>query len=592
MAAARLTAPAHRQARASMTSTTRVLLSLWWGLAAFVVLSTVVFVAIGYSPALYQDQWMEVVTVGKYYAGQADLASFGPMRMSHVVFFPRLFYWADLFLLGGRNLLLIPSILLTQAFACALYVREAWRECPPDHGTALFLVGVYPMLLLSSTQIENLLWGFQMAFVLVYAAATAGIISLAAFLTGARATRRRWLWGGLAIGAAVVATFSMSNGVVVWPLMVCEAALFRARWWEILLLLVIGSLVALWWNTLNTATLSFAYVFLWAPQWSAFLLRELGLPFFVSPTVASVFGAVGLVLGVAVTVHAGWRYRALGRFQYIHLLILWFTLASAGAVALHRVMLPLAVGLGHYYTTTALYYWASLVSLLVVQAQQVRQRPVAHRAVVVGVALAMILFLLPTHLAAGRMARRIHDTREQGALAVIAGVWDLAALEHLSYYPAIVPMLGPVLKAHRLSVFAADWPHFLGQRLVLHYPVALHHTWEGGIEAAELVQEPEGAGLRGRGWRVQGWAWETVRHEAAERVVLVNDADLICGFATTTLACPQPRSARPWSRGVQCGWLGFARAEPGTTLRAFALPAGGDAVQLLGTIQLSLSDGP
>lgn len=87
-----------------------------------------------------------------------------------------------------------------------LYLRTAWRA----HGGApIWLVPAFSLLLFSTVQWENWLWGWQMTVLLC-----ALFSALIAYLL-AQGPRPGRLWG--AIAGAVAASYSFGSGLILWP---------------------------------------------------------------------------------------------------------------------------------------------------------------------------------------------------------------------------------------------------------------------------------------------------------------------------------------------------------------------------------------
>ncbi len=555
----------------------------WLAAGGAVVLSTVGFVISGYSPVPYWDQWFEIAWLERYYAGEVGLGTLARSVGIHLPFVPRLFTFADMHYFGGANLLLIPTILLMQSGSCALYCREALRAPDLSAGVRRFLIGGYLMLLLTAAQIENLLWGFQVAFVLAYAAPLVALVALSAALAPAATHAGRWAWFSLSLAAAAVATFTEGNGVLTWPLLLGMACLFPCGWRARGMLLAAAVLVLLAWRT---------RIVLWFPEMDGeasvglvfdFLLRQLGLPFHTSAWAARVFGAVGLVAAVAVTVAAARRWRQVTRFQYLHLAMLGYALASAIVTAQTRAPVLRSWGLGIRYTTTAVFFWASLLTLLVIHARRLERGAGRAQAVLASATvLACGLFLWPAHLRAGGTARPQRLAREQGGLALIVGVHDLDAYRHFTLFTGPIPRLASFLRVHRLSVFRPDWPHWLGDPVAAHATIADGGDLAGALEHVDAVETPAPAQATQVGYRVTGWAWDQTRDRPSPLVVLVDEADRICGFATPTVDRPDRAADTGRRRLRRSGWLGFARLPPGTGIRAYALTADRAHAELIG----------
>ncbi len=156
---------------------------------------------------IYADQWDDVNLIGHAYSGTLHFSTLWSQHYENRIFFPNLVvlalaytthfnvkteeYLSALMLFGGTALVI-----------CAHKRRSPERRwiwyCP------------VAIVLLSLAQAGNALWGFQMAWYLVLL-----MIALAMFLLDQES--QRWLLFGGAIAAAVIASFSSLQGLLVWP---------------------------------------------------------------------------------------------------------------------------------------------------------------------------------------------------------------------------------------------------------------------------------------------------------------------------------------------------------------------------------------
>ena len=84
--------------------------------------------------------------------------------------------------------------------------------------------GLIAFCIFCPTQYENLVWGFQLGFVIPATMATLAAFSLLLLQRDCYAAdaRRRWLlW--VCVAAASAATWSLANGMLLWPLLLFAA---------------------------------------------------------------------------------------------------------------------------------------------------------------------------------------------------------------------------------------------------------------------------------------------------------------------------------------------------------------------------------
>ncbi len=128
----------------------------------------------------------------------------------HRILLTKLIMLLDETVFGGSNLLNLFVIYLTQAVNAWLLIVLAWRAGlrtgPEIVPAALIAVSA----LFTVHQYENLTWGFQTQFVIVFAAATAAFLSLARYAETGQPAKL-----ALTILACAIATSEMANGILV-----------------------------------------------------------------------------------------------------------------------------------------------------------------------------------------------------------------------------------------------------------------------------------------------------------------------------------------------------------------------------------------
>ena len=143
-------------------------------------------------------------------AGTLTIAKFWEFHYEHRHFFPKLAMFGLGLLTRGNalaNMYLTELLLLAILAVFIIAVRERLTS-----GLAVWLMVPVAFLVFSFRQWENMLWGFQVAFVMPVAAA------LVAFLCLARMKNERFvaMFGG-ALFSATVAAFSALHGLIAWP---------------------------------------------------------------------------------------------------------------------------------------------------------------------------------------------------------------------------------------------------------------------------------------------------------------------------------------------------------------------------------------
>ncbi len=561
---------------------------MWLLAACAVPLSTIRNVIATYVPVPFWDQWFEIRWYQAYLDGTAPLTTLWRLHNEHNIFFPRLTFLADLSLLHGTNVSLLVWCLVIPAVTCALLIREARLAPGLGKGTVAFLAGVYVMLLFSFTQMENFVSPFQVQFVLVVGAPVAAFVCVADAVDRRDHPRAALGWLGLSSVCGFVATFSMANGVLVWPLLLLAAWVGGLPRRAVLGLGVVAlCTMALWYADRAAIGVAPAGPYR-IDRALVFLTLYLGAPLAaLSEEASGIVGTLGLCLGIGLSLVAVRRGRALSRFERVSLLILWFTLASAAATTLGRSEWGHTIALVSRYATTSLVFWASAVSLLVyLVAQLERGRRFALPLVLALVAGGLVLLLTPAHIATARQAQRDVEKKRMGELALVVGVDD-AYLGSL--FPERDTLLGlrPFLAEQRLAPFVTEWPHWVGRRMSDVLDLASAPDVTGRFANARVHVAPFGTPDADAGVRVRGWAWNEATTAAPALVVLADDSGIIRGFARPN-ARPDAVDALYGARATPAAaWFGYARTDGSRPLRAYALSADGRSAHALAGVQFA-----
>lgn len=200
---------------------------LAWLLAAgaalaggLVLASTLGFLGESRWPGPAVDFWHFMKLLNKRAAGAEWWALLVREHGGHRLLVPKLLYLVEYAVFDGRNVFLITSSVLLQGLMATLVTIGVWRErAVVGLPAVVFAGGFVVALLFSGAQAENFLRPWNLHWFLVVAAAA---VSFAALVRGARSAgddpvSARWL--GVSLLAGLVATWSMANGLLVWPIL-------------------------------------------------------------------------------------------------------------------------------------------------------------------------------------------------------------------------------------------------------------------------------------------------------------------------------------------------------------------------------------
>jgi len=451
-----------------------------------------------------------------------------------------------------------------QAGLAALLWRLAKRGAAADSLDSPVLGGAIVCCLFSAQQLINFTWGFQVQFFLVYASGAAALWALWRATEAAHAMRRR-AWTAACLLAAVVCSYSMANGVLIWPLLVLMAVRQGAGRPAGGVLGASGVVVlAQYFYGWHTSGLDAA-----APVWRVilFAMANAGSPL-APPLVA--LGAGTAFTGFA-SMGVGGALLALAAVQWVRALragparsgarmvlanFTVFVAAASLAIAAGRAHLPMAAAFRARYMTPACILWACL--LLVAWP---RLRSLGPRRVRWAVVVAALVGVACTQVPEIRRSRDLGNEMRHAAAALAVGVNDPAVSSILGYTFDYLAPIVEHLKRHKLSIFADEWTGWTGQSLATRFQTSLDGSaCHGGVGAVELVRDAARPG-----WRLSGWAHDR-RGGSPSRIVLADPAGRIAGVAL----------------GEGGEWYGYAL--PGTPrVMALAVEPDGKPLCFLGT---------
>ena len=261
------------------------------------------------------DQWDGMAHLfEKMQAGNLRLADFFAFHNEHRIFFPRLlsFALARLTHWNIRAEMLVIWVLLC---VCSVNIWQLARATDwRDSRNAPWLLLASNILLFTPLQWENLLWGFQIGFLLPLATTTA------AFWVATSGRRPLDFLGTMVL--CLITTFSIASGFTSWfltaPLLFFTQARVRSArdriWWSVWLSVALASIFVYFHGFRQPAAHPSEWYAIQHPLGTIrFLLAYLGNPFYsrTALTPVAVVQGIGLTLliSLAVCVRYFWHWR-------------------------------------------------------------------------------------------------------------------------------------------------------------------------------------------------------------------------------------------------------------------------------------------
>src|SRR5882724_6955579 len=398
------------------------------------------------------------------------------------LFFPSLIWLADLrFFRGDQQLLFFAGMMLLFCTVILLLV-PLWRDKTVGLtaklvATLVLIVGNFWMGRASITTSGGFLCENSLAI--------GGAILACLWLP---ATRTEWPQSLKAflivIGSGFVASFSIGNGMAVWPTLLLLGWSLRLPWRSLVVLLAGGLTATVVYVLLPggsfgqapSETLSMLFAggkglrhlcmllgahFLWAQAaWSSHY--EVSEKLAATSLLSLSCGALGLVFAGLAAAPKLIR-RDLGQ-SWLELIALGLVIFNLGALAIivvgrteYFLRLPDEVSAPRYLFWSSL-FWAGLLLAAIQRAHSKKWL----RWPVYFLALAVPIGVLPSHCKEGRGWRFRNYLAEEGATSLINGVCDPQQIKILFPDPKQVYGVVPQLRAHRLDMFAKGLQDWIG----------------------------------------------------------------------------------------------------------------------------------
>jgi hypothetical protein len=320
----------------------------------------------------FNDQWDIIYLFEKYYSGHLSFADFWQQHNEHRIVFPKLIF---LFvgILSRYNVVYEMYLsVLTCFISFLLFIQHMDRNSR--------ILGLGPVrsllwvllscLFFSAVQWENWLWGFQIQWFLNILAVVAG-----AFIF-ANASGSPWKMAMLFF-CGLVATFSLSSGMLFWPILfilqgLCDFRAYgRVRVRPLVLwLFFFGAVLGMYligyhkppyhpslMVVVESPLKFFSYV-------GTYFGRPISIPS-LSPYGTILLGLSGLIafFFLFVRIFRTWPPEALRAWSFF-LIIGLYSVLTAALTAVGRAGFGYAQATSSRYTTVALLLWSSLIVMV------------------------------------------------------------------------------------------------------------------------------------------------------------------------------------------------------------------------------------
>jgi hypothetical protein len=403
------------------------------------------------------------------------------------------------------------------------------------------------------------------------------------------------------IAMGLVATGSLANGVLVWPLLVAMAATLRLPRTVIALIALVGVVTVLAYvsgdRSLTNASIGKGLVqpvmivaVALASLGSALdepltvLGRMLGhdwAPYRIPVTILA--GVIGCAAAGYLTVAALRTRASRDRHRIAMLYMLAFFIATSLLIGVGRTWQPLTEALTSRYVTFSLLFFACLVVMGTSAAATANSRLRRHGVRFAALILAAFVGGLP-QLSRVAYAADAERFLAEGEYALINDVYATEAWYRFYYSPGKMVPIVRYFRDHQLSLFTREWTTWLGHPFGHHFAVGDPASCAGAWESSSPL-----GGSYTPTVQASGWAYDLKYGRAPDLIVFADSTGRIVGYASGTRRRPELSTVLPEAATRRVGWLAFLPAGMPVDVTAYARLGDGrtlcrfDGTQLPGT---------
>ena len=539
-------------------------------LAIWILGSTVFITRIAWVSIPITDDWTRWFT---YVRDHYSLTWFYEQQVDHRLAFPKVLFAIDHLVFHARGWFTLACAYGLQALTGFMLWFLAGRAYPQDRSERLVQAALIVSCLFSSQQWVNFVMPFQVQFPMVYCAAAAALFALWRAVQN-NASFLGWFVASIFLG--IVATYSMANGILIWPVMIVAASLLGISRGRIVVLVVMGLLIAMsfFWNWQQSPLghapeshrvergLLFGLAYLGSPTFT--LVRFGNWPGFhlLLPTVPGAIAALALAAGLVLF----WRHHERHKkAESILMLYCMFLGCSCAAIVVGRYAGPLSEAYQWRYYTPVYLLWVTFL----LTAWPILGK--LNRTLVYSVLGISIYAAVAAHqLDVLNPVREWLDSVRAGEASVADNVVDPDPWNIMFTPPELAADAVDYLKDHRLSIFAEEWTQWPGKRLDSRFAV------DRDVNACSgQFDRPKGIASFRPGWRISGRAWDAKARRRPRYIILADDQGVIAGVGLPQFP----------SRENDASWMGYVNGQP-RAITAFVLESNERSLCSIGRRQL------
>ena len=471
------------------------------------------------------DQWAMVDELASWQQGQPLGSVLWASYWGHRLVIPRLVFFADA---RWASLASLTWLTLTIQFAhIGFLLLLAWLIF---RGTSRLLFAtaciVIFNLMLCPLQMQNLVWSNQVQYVLVYAAATAAFLLLAG-------GERHWAYDAGCVAAALIGTYSMANGLLVWPLLALQAMYLRRRRMAALVTAIGAGVIASYlWHYQAPMTMGVSGMLRDPLHSIALLGAVLGAPLDYVSVGLGATAAILATLAFGYLAVVALRARPVeARWLSVAVAIVLFLIATSASMVAGRLSPAWLAAVRESFNfpsrgfTPVCIFWTA-ISLLALYSSWHRRHRLLFLGFFVAVSGAVMFATFEAQFAVAEDWADVFRTVDAAGSALLLDVPDEELLAHLWPSKTQRDDRTAFLRSRSLALFSeprAGWP---GRRISELFTVTAGARCIGSLEAATRIGSETDPT-----WRMEGWAWDRQTNSSPADILFTDADGRIVGLA-------------------------------------------------------------
>jgi hypothetical protein len=528
----------------------------WFAVEACITIRRIID---GYTPLPVMDYWRVVEDYPNFV--HFDLRSLWRPHNEHRIVFPELVFALDALVAHGLQIVPLAISVLLYFGTWAMLAWLVFRDRSSLRQARSLAVALSAVAVVWSGTATVLAQPFLLQWTLLDFAVVLALISIWQASEGIAPNLN---FAG-AVVAAVIATYTSANGMVLWLVLICAGLLLRLnRRKRFSLLASAGVSIGLYFVGYRFPANAGDENLLRHPLYGiAFSCAYLGTPWgwMKSPTFGVYIGFAGILAAIVCFVVAS-RHGLLRTRPAVALFGLYaFTAITAIATAAGRMDASdprFTNAKASRYLTVAITAWAALILLVIWLIARLRPNAVLAPALVIAILLALGCFKLRWSTYLGQ---RDQADIQEAALGIESGLRSPQLMRRIFPDPDLIDTLLARLQRNRLSIFYRGPATWIGKPVTRLGAIA-GSRFEGGI--VKIVRFPSGAEIFG---------WDNYRR--SHFILLVNTTGRIAGLGER-FAIAVPRDAAAFNMPGRFPWVGFISGRLEESYRAYVIFPGKD----------------